>query len=211
MNNLNRQNFFNNLVEKFPIPMADFYKWIDRYKEQVGWNQILGNELTGSPKFHDLPFELQYGVLLRYFSEIGQLMFINHITAIKFFEDMFQCEAEKKKYYDYVESPGVSMIGIERRQHTIKHGNTEDSDKSNNDGEMLKFAAAIILKDNAYYPTWWDIKRLEKVLNKSEIEQWVIAGSMIAGEIDLKLADEKLDDGLRNSKNGTPNIEGQKG
>jgi len=66
MANLNKENFFNDLQQKFPKAMKHFCDWVDEYKEEVKWLEMF----SGNIKFHDIPYDMQVGVLLRYLSEI---------------------------------------------------------------------------------------------------------------------------------------------
>lgn len=70
MQNLNKENFWNDLLEKYPEAVELFCKWIDRYKAEVGWDELfnqtgLSNE-DKQVKFHDIPFEMQNGILARF-------------------------------------------------------------------------------------------------------------------------------------------------
>lgn len=62
---ITRENFFNQFEETHPKGLKHFCEWIDEYKKTVNWKQIFGTEL----KFHDLPFEMQVGILSRYEAE----------------------------------------------------------------------------------------------------------------------------------------------
>jgi hypothetical protein len=81
--NLNKQNFWNDLKIKCPNAVAHFCIWIDQYKLVTDWNKLF-NEKTipppingysdivlKAPKFHDLPVEMQLGILIRYFHSVG--------------------------------------------------------------------------------------------------------------------------------------------
>ena len=80
---LTKENFFNEMTAKYPKAMANFYKWIDEYKEAVNWDRLFnagyltcmrahdgnGYDTTGNtyaPKFHDLPYAIQYGIWIEY-------------------------------------------------------------------------------------------------------------------------------------------------
>lgn len=68
--NLNKKNFFNEIERSLPEVFYDFSRWIDEYKVNVEWELLFG-----SRKFHDIPFEMQEGVLKRYFRErLGELI-----------------------------------------------------------------------------------------------------------------------------------------
>lgn len=77
MENLSKENFWKELEKKYPQAVELFYKWIDKYKEEVGWDRLFSNgqyfmEADGTgghrieTKFHDIPFEMQNGVLARF-------------------------------------------------------------------------------------------------------------------------------------------------
>jgi hypothetical protein len=65
-NNLGKENFWNPMREKFPLAVEAFCKWIDEYKKIVDWENVIGAKV----KFHDLPYEMQMGIMNRYFIEM---------------------------------------------------------------------------------------------------------------------------------------------
>jgi len=72
MKNLNKENFFNELTEKYPIAMKKFCDWIDEYKKSVNWNHLFGNDvrhISLHVKFHDLPYDMQSGIIIRFACE----------------------------------------------------------------------------------------------------------------------------------------------
>lgn len=70
MQNLNKENFWNDLHTKYPEAVELFCKWIDKYKTEVGWDELFNQ--AGLPnedkpvKFHNIPFEMQNGILARF-------------------------------------------------------------------------------------------------------------------------------------------------
>lgn len=58
MNNLTKENFFNEIKIKYPAAMESFCKWIDEYKQKNNWGQLF---LTGI-KYHNIPLEMQIGL-----------------------------------------------------------------------------------------------------------------------------------------------------
>lgn len=81
--NLNKENLFNELFSAFPATALKFHAWIDDYKEEVKWDSLFNSHLvkrgfndSGSPyrvqapKFHELPFDMQKGILLRFLCEV---------------------------------------------------------------------------------------------------------------------------------------------
>lgn len=70
---LSKENFWNEIEDKYPDALSHFRMWIDKYKEEVNWEDLFGNtqvstrdKYEGQIKFHHLPDELQCGILIRY-------------------------------------------------------------------------------------------------------------------------------------------------
>lgn len=59
---LTKENFFNEMMEKYPKATGHFCKWIDEYKKAVSWNDLF----RGPSKFHDIPYAMQYGIWIEY-------------------------------------------------------------------------------------------------------------------------------------------------
>lgn len=76
MKTLTKENYFDDLTEKCPRAMEHFLKWIDEYKKEVGWCNLFRPLTTGGAKgftyikFHQLPYEMQVGIMLRYAKDI---------------------------------------------------------------------------------------------------------------------------------------------
>ena len=62
--NLNEENIWGKMREHYPNAMDDFGDWMDKYKERVKWKTMFFKT-----KFHDIPAELQFGVMIQYFFE----------------------------------------------------------------------------------------------------------------------------------------------
>lgn len=62
MDNLNKENYWNEIKAQYPDAMKIFLEWIDKYKEKIGWGKFFVEGI----KFHDLPFEFQNGVIARF-------------------------------------------------------------------------------------------------------------------------------------------------
>ncbi len=80
---------------------------------------------------------------------------------------------------------GVSLINHERGDQLIKHGITIKQDYELNADYQLVEGAIKLLK-GGYHPApeGWDINVWEKMLDKSEQEKLIIAGALVAAEID---------------------------
>lgn len=69
--NLNKENFFTESLQTIcPKRMDHFCKWIDEYKKENDWDNLFGGGIVKAPKFHDLPFEMQNGIIARYMLEV---------------------------------------------------------------------------------------------------------------------------------------------
>lgn len=80
MENLNKENFWNDWYRSHPEAVDLFCKWIDEYKRNIGWNDLFA-DLRGTikykpgvnhftTKFHDIPIAMQFGILMQFFHEI---------------------------------------------------------------------------------------------------------------------------------------------
>lgn len=78
MDNLNKENYFNEMTERYPVAMKKFNDWIDGYKKEVNWNIVFNSyseyqnrfgKNAIAPKFHDLPFDMQKGIIVRFMCE----------------------------------------------------------------------------------------------------------------------------------------------
>lgn len=80
---------------------------------------------------------------------------------------------------------GAELIAQERKEQIEKHGVTinQDIDYNNNE-ELRKGAVALLLDDGMMMPAIWDVKIVSKMCNKSYKERLIIAGALIAAEID---------------------------
>ena len=65
MENLGIENFWNDMSKEYPLAVVRFKTWIDAYKKIVKWEELFGNKI----KFHDLPYEMQMGIMNRFFIE----------------------------------------------------------------------------------------------------------------------------------------------
>lgn len=77
--NLSKENFWDELHAKYPDGVDLFCKWIDEYKKEVNWNLLFNSDSEYqntkgknalAPKFHDLPYEMQIGIIDRFQTEI---------------------------------------------------------------------------------------------------------------------------------------------
>lgn len=92
---------------------------------------------------------------------------------------------------------GIELIAIERQEQIEKHGRTTEKDVANNsDNQLIHGADALISRDWTYFgnppakdeefgcPEGWDWDIWRKMFNKSYKERLIIAGALIAAEID---------------------------
>lgn len=113
MENLTKENFWNEIEKKYPDAMNLFHKWIDRYKEEVDWEIIFNigtcnyaDDGKHDIKFHQIPFEMQNGILARFdiecnigiFSGKGKAQYHhNRETYVKGFKNLFKAVDEMVK------------------------------------------------------------------------------------------------------------------
>ena len=71
--NLTKENFWNEMMEKYPEETKRFCDWIDEYKKAVAWDELFGNVFptTKKIKFHDIPYAMQLGIWLEYVCDRG--------------------------------------------------------------------------------------------------------------------------------------------
>ena len=83
MKNLTKENFWNEMHQKYPEQMKRFCAWIDKYKARVNWNILFNHQLYGkqykhsktsmkqipAPKYHDLPLAMQMGIFMEFCGE----------------------------------------------------------------------------------------------------------------------------------------------
>jgi len=84
---------------------------------------------------------------------------------------------------------GIELIAQERQEQTTKHGWSQEHDNTHVDGE-LKYAALFALGEEYYLQPygWHDFE--DSINRKSEIEKLIIAGALIAAEIDRLISIE---------------------
>lgn len=59
---LTKENFFNELMEKYSIVMHKFCKFIDKWKQENEWDKLFNPNI----KFHDLPIQMQMCVMAEF-------------------------------------------------------------------------------------------------------------------------------------------------
>lgn len=92
---------------------------------------------------------------------------------------------------------GIELIAQERKSQIEKHGLTAEVDAAKNANRQLIEAISLMLpegdeQDNKIYlkarldgiPTGWSPRVWEKMAKKSYLERLVMAGAMLAAEID---------------------------
>ncbi len=89
---------------------------------------------------------------------------------------------------------GIELIEIERKEQIEKHGRSVYYDLNMNTKYQLSFAAALMsapdpreyaeAQNNYGCPTGWDVDLWKKMINKGYLSRLVIAGALLAAEID---------------------------
>lgn len=90
---------------------------------------------------------------------------------------------------------GIELIALERHEQVVKHGRTINHDKLTNKNNELSEAASELIspvhdsvaqldKKFDYMPFGWDENIWAKMWEKPYKERLIIAGALIAAEID---------------------------
>lgn len=84
---------------------------------------------------------------------------------------------------------GIELIAEERREQIEKHGRTQDYDCTYNKSGQLRMAAEALICDDGEgdwnkFPQKWENVECTKMLVKPLKERLIIAGALIAAEID---------------------------
>jgi len=92
---------------------------------------------------------------------------------------------------------GIELIAQERKEQIEKHGRTIFSDTDVNRSEQLRLGAIRLIVDSydreCLNPNDWNIKAWQKMAAKDYKERLIIAGALIAAEIDRLQYVEKPD------------------
>jgi hypothetical protein len=83
---------------------------------------------------------------------------------------------------------GIKLIAIERQEQIKKHGRTIKKDIKLNDHGQLHYAATVMLdylgREESFIPTGWNKDIWNKMIKKDKKERLIIAGALIAAELD---------------------------
>ena len=82
---------------------------------------------------------------------------------------------------------GIELIAAERQEQIEKHERSIDRDVKENPNRELRDGALVLLYDhpsNLHIPNGWNRPIMYKMINKSYRERLIIAGALIAAEID---------------------------
>lgn len=87
---------------------------------------------------------------------------------------------------------GIELIAKERQEQIEKHGRSKKHDKKVNKKNQLSFAAQMLSHPMGSSIEWdcdvnipgWDKTIWKKMINKNYKERLIIAGALIAAEID---------------------------
>jgi hypothetical protein len=84
-----------------------------------------------------------------------------------------------------VQQTGDDLIADERFQQVMKHGRSIHDDlKVNPNGELVQMARALIEFNWGAAPKNWDRGLVDRMMNKTYSQRLVIAGALLAAEID---------------------------
>ena len=79
---------------------------------------------------------------------------------------------------------GGELIADERHEQLFKHGHSVENDKNFfSEGQLKEAAVALVTHDN-YVPDNWNVEQFNYMMRKPELQRLIIAGALIAAEID---------------------------
>jgi len=94
--------------------------------------------------------------------------------------DRIQIQEPKKK-----NMTGIELITQERLEQKTVHNHSLKNDyELNKKGELANAAQALLEGDVTWMPEGWDPKAVKKMLSKPYKDRLIIAGALIAAEID---------------------------
>lgn len=105
---LTKENFWNEMMEKFPNATKLFCNWIDEYKEAVNWKQLFGYRKypphgfgINEVKYHDLPHAMQQGIFIEFIRQkLG-----NYFEQIeRHMSDFYDFEEDVKTVFSEIEA-----------------------------------------------------------------------------------------------------------
>jgi hypothetical protein len=79
---------------------------------------------------------------------------------------------------------GIEMIKAERERQIEVCGYSLQHDQNYTGEELIQFATFLLTLNLQYFPKNWDAKHAAKALQRSEVDNQVIAGAIIAANLD---------------------------
>lgn len=119
-------------------------------------------------------------------------------TAKMIVEQQKAMQKELLDLRELIRSEGARLIAAERTEHFTKHNRTLEKDMLYNDYDQLTKAASALIDKNigfalrvALLPTRWNLDIWQKMCNKPYKARLIIAGALIAAQIDIELEHER--------------------
>lgn len=109
---LSKENFWDEIEEKYPEQLNVFTTWLSEYKQRVNWDDLFLN--TGSPtrqhyfghiKFHHLPVAMQIGIFAQFIAETDESRKEFMDIAIQKMREHFK----PKKQIDMIVTPKYTL------------------------------------------------------------------------------------------------------
>lgn len=164
----------------FTVPYTDIcripikYSWVAKF----GLNIECFSEIHSSNallfKYKEQEFVVEY------VNELQNIFFV--LTGKLLYKSLTK---------NYIEMKGIDLIAKERQEQIERHGRTIESDIIENGDRQLQ-AAAFMLLSNEYkdslnstiYPLGWNTTTCKIMKDKDRFKRLVIAGALIAAELD---------------------------
>lgn len=74
---LTKENFWDEMSQKYPKATAHFKLWVDQYKSEHDWASMFGH--LEYKKYHELPIAMQFGIFLEYLD----YMYFNNLYYVQ--------------------------------------------------------------------------------------------------------------------------------
>lgn len=101
---LTQENWLIEAEKNSPEGLKIFNTWLEEYKKTVGWDNLFGGGVVKSPSFKDLPFEIQNGIIGRFYYDTfnKESYFENMVPLVM---GMFQALEEKQRFTENADIP----------------------------------------------------------------------------------------------------------
>lgn len=120
METLTKENFWDEMEQKYPKAMAHFKRWIDQYKEENNWYNLFNSGIhkghavgfyesnkTEASKYHELPIAMQFGIFVEYSNSVIKAYRLHPSSARMESQDLiFETKQLVEQCFNWLEQKG---------------------------------------------------------------------------------------------------------